>query len=488
MIRHSHFARREGLSVLLAGMIACLCIVDPSNAFYSIGTNFSGTFFSQSGFINPDSMGSVGPNDVAVLINGQFSVYDRSGVQQVGKSLNQFWIDAGVNPSGPSALNPRIIYDHHSGRWFATSVDNEGTANNYLVGVSATSDPKGAWSGFAIKSDADNSHYADFPTMGLNQDTVVIGANMFDDPLGPIFNRSIGFLVIPKADLTQAVPTVANATRFQDVNPLSTGSSPQPVLDLDNGSLPTQILSDFNKPGGFLMSSSIGGTPDSPTLNTVTGFIRVQNRGAPPDIDQPGLKTDVDAGDNRFSGSVIKQHIPGRINPSLWAVHGVEINDRAAIEWYEIDTVTGDVLQNGTISDSSLGLSYPSIAVNDYGDAVIGFSGGDPNTFMSTYAAVAQTVGGVTTFDPFVQTKAGSADYERLDPLGRNRWGAHSATVVDPANERSFWTFQQFANATDSWQIQVTQIIVPEPESFSFLAVGGLFVSLFFFRVRQINL
>ncbi len=442
--------------------LCLLCVTQQPAAagHFTIGQNFSDTSYAQSRSIVPDTMGAVGPSDVSVLINGRFSVYNRSGIPQMAKSLNQFWIDAGVTPSDSFAFAPRIIYDKFSGRWFATSVDNSWGANNFLVAVSNTGDPKDAWTGFSIDSDADDSHWADFTMMGLNQDVVTISANMV--PIGA-GSTNTGFLVIPKSDLTQVVPTIANATQFQDVSPSDTGFSAQPILDYDNGTLPLPILSAFNKPSGLLKTSDIGGTANAPTLNTAGGSIGVTSRSDPPDINQPGPKVDIDGGTVHFRSNAVMQQIPGRTNPSIWGVHGVDIGGWAALEWYEIDSVSGAVLQSGTISDPSLAFNYPSIAVNNFGDIVVGFSGGDPNTFMSTYAAVGQTAAGVTTFDRTVQTKAGLADYQRLDSSGRNRWGDYSATVVDPIDEHSFWTVQEFANATNSWQIQVTQItIVPE--------------------------
>ena len=146
-------------------------------------------------------------------------------------------------------------------------------------------------------------------------------------------------------------------------------------------------------------------------------------------------------------------------------MHGVDEAGRAAIEWFEIDQVTGTPLQQGIISDSSLGLNFASIAVNDKGDVVIGFSGGDPNTFMSSYAVVGTTTAGITHFGPITQLKAGLSDYERLDDRDRNRWGDYSATVIDPLDSNRFWTFQEFVVAEDEWAIQVTEIVVPEPSA-----------------------
>lgn len=422
---------------------------------FSVGTEFTAS--SNTGFTPPDTMGAVGPNQIVELINGRYAVYNKAGLQQTATSLDQFWINAGVNPAGAFAFDPRVLYDAAGGRFFAAAVDNSNGPNNFLVAVSNTSDPMAGWTGFQIDSDSNNSHWADFPTLGVNADVVTISANMFPLAGQP---ATTSFLVIPKSDLLAGVPTVANATLFENINANNTGFGAEPIVDLDNGSLPLPLLSSFNKPAGSLKTSSIGGTALAPTLNTSGGFISVVARSAPPDIDQPGPKANIDAGDSRFSGSVIKQQISGRANSSLWGVHSVNISGRAAIEWYEINAATDAVLQSGTIADPSLAFNFPSIAVNDFGDVVIGFSGGDPATFMSTYVAVGSTTAGVTTFSPPTQTHAGVADYQILDSNGTNRWGDYSATVIDPTDQKRFWTFQEFASATDQWSVRVTEILL----------------------------
>ena len=422
---------------------------------FTIGTEFTGG--SGPGFIPPDTMGAVGPDHVVELINGRAAAYSKTGVQQLAGTLDEFWIAAGVTPAGGFSFDPRVVYDAASGRFFAAAVDNGGGPNNFLVAVSISSDPTDGWVGFQIDADTDDSHWADFPMLGLDNNVLTVSANMFGLDVQA---TTTSFLVIPKADLLAAVPAVDNATLFENVSLSNTGFTPQPIVDLDSGTLPLPILSAINKPGGFLKTSSIGGTPSTPTLNTAGGLISVTPGGGPPDIDQPGPKVDIDTGDTRFSGNVIKQQIPGRANPSLWGAHTVNIGDRAAIEWYEIDAVTNAVVQSGTIADSSLAFNYPSIAVNDFGDVVIGFSGGGTTTFMSTYVAVGQTVGGVTVFDPVLQTHAGVADYENLDDIGRNRWGDYSATVVDPTNQSRIWTFQEFASGVDEWSIRITEILI----------------------------
>ena len=111
----------------------------------SLGLNFSASdsTLANSGYIPPDTMGAVGPNHIMVLLNGRASIYNKSTGSLVGsgKSLNQFWTDAGTTPSGPFAFDPRVIYDQDSGAWFAVSVDNARGTNNFLLSVPATSHP-----------------------------------------------------------------------------------------------------------------------------------------------------------------------------------------------------------------------------------------------------------------------------------------------------------------------------------------------------------
>lgn len=468
MTRHERlFCLLNGFVFLLAGGLLAIHAPAAHCQTFSIGTNFTGSSFSQSGFFPPDTMGAVGPNHIVELINGRYAAYDRTGALQESSTLDSFWVDAGVTPAGSFSFDPRIVYDQHSSRWFATAVDNAGGANNFLVGVSESSDPTAGWNAFQVDSDDDNSNWADFPMLGLNQDNVVISANMFSLTGG---STNTGFLVIDKSDLISGTLTT---TAYEDVAGADTGFTPQPIFDFDNNSGSLKILSSYNKAAGVLRASSI----DSSAL-TSGSFISVASRTPPPDIDQPGSKTDVDASNSRFSGNVVQQQIAGRANASLWAAHGVEVDGRAAIEWYEIDAVTDAILQSGLIDDLTLGINYPSIAVNDFGDVVIGFSGGDPDTFMSTYFVAGQTTGGVTTFGDITLSKAGVADYERLDGSGRNRWGDYSATVLDPNDPRSFWTFQEFASSTDQWSIQVTQVVfVPEPTTTTLIgwaAIGSL--------------
>ncbi|XWK91142.1 MAG: hypothetical protein U7127_14155 [Phormidium sp.] len=458
-------------SVAIATTATFSLSVQAEAAQLSIGLNFTGSSSFNSGFIPPDTMGAVGPNHIVEMINGRYAIYSKTNGSLIqGTSLDQFWLNAGIAPRSYS-FDPRIVYDPFSQRWFAASVDNARSNNNFLVAVSQSSDPTAGWTGFAIDSDSTNSRWADFPTLGFDRDGVYLAANMFGIA-GADLRTAV--VTLPKNDLLAVTPTIANAKKFENLSLNSTGFTLQPVVDLDNTGTPAALLSAFNTPNGLFKRSNIVGNIFSPTLDTLGGFISVTPYSSPPSAEQPGPKQNLEAGDNRFSGNIILQ------NGAFWGVQTVNRGGRAALRWFQIDANTNSLLQEGLIADSNLDFYYGSLAVNDFGDVVIGFSGSGESQFASSYAVRGQTVSNVTTFDTPQLLKAGVASYLRTDGIGRNRWGDYSATVLDPIDPFTFWTFQEWVSAEDIWSIQVTQLkigatSVPEPTSvLSLLAFGAI--------------
>jgi hypothetical protein len=151
-------------------------------------------------------------------------------------------------------------------------------------------------------------------------------------------------------------------------------------------------------------------------------------------------------------------------NGDLWGVQSVNSGGRSALRWFDIDAATNTLRQSGLIASPTLAFYYGSIAVNDFGHVVIGFSGSGPSQFVSAYAVEGQTTNGVTTFGDPLLLKAGVSDYEVTFGAGRNRWGDYSATVLDPDDPYRFWTIQEWVSGTNIWSTQITELdTVPEP-------------------------
>ena len=160
----------------------------------------------------------------------------------------------------------------------------------------------------------------------------------------------------------------------------------------------------------------------------------------------------------------------------LFAVQATQVGGRSAIRWYRVDAATDTLLEAGTISDTNFDYSYPSIAANEDGIIVIGFDASGLTRFVSSYAAVGETVGGVTTFGAPLLLKEGVANYHYAPVSGVSRWGDYSATSVDPEDSTRFWTIQQYVSAPDVWSTQITELrIIPEPFAASLVGTTLLF-------------
>src|SRR5438105_2903638 len=140
--------RRYSAAVALAALATSRAAMAQS---FFIGRNVTGaTLGVDSGFIPPDTMGTVGVDFYVELVNGRYSVYRKSdGVKVQTSSLNSFFTTAGASTS--TSFDPRVLYDPFSKRFFAAAADNSNSASSsYLLAVSNSSDPTAGWHAFRI--------------------------------------------------------------------------------------------------------------------------------------------------------------------------------------------------------------------------------------------------------------------------------------------------------------------------------------------------
>ena len=71
-------------------------------------------------------------------------------------------------------------------------------------------------------------------------------------------------------------------------------------------------------------------------------------------------------------------------------------------------------------------------------------------------------LGGTRAPESIVQ--AGLASYTVLDGINRNRWGDYSLTDVDPTDDQTIWTFQEYADTpANNWAVRAVQLKAPPP-------------------------
>ena len=83
---------------------------------------------------------------------------------------------------------------------------------------------------------------------------------------------------------------------------------------------------------------------------------------------------------------------------------------------------------------------FPSLMVNCAGDMVVGFSGSSATNYIGAYYIWRLSNGSTLAMPRVIRT--GVTSYTDLE----GRWGDYSATTLDPNDDWSFWTIQQYAD------------------------------------------
>ena len=98
-------------------------------------TSFLGAESSESGFIPPDSMGAVGPNQVLVFVNGRVKSFDKDGNPgTLDVDDSAFWAPLS---NGSEPTDPGVEYDRLTGRWIVSAINTENTNNRVMLAVSS---------------------------------------------------------------------------------------------------------------------------------------------------------------------------------------------------------------------------------------------------------------------------------------------------------------------------------------------------------------
>lgn len=419
-----------------------------------VTTNFA-ALPDPGNIIPPDTHGAVGPNHVMTMLNTQVRIQDKTGGIISTVALALFWSPAG----GTGRFDPRLMYDRNSGRWLATcDSDSRSAASSVLFAISDTDDPTGMWTFYKIDADPTNVNWADYPDIGFNGTWIAITNNMFAVANDAFGGRSMW--VIDKASaLAGGVITV---TFFPAAFDLAGGSNGGTLrVCATSGSEAKLYLVD--RPGltdggvQLLRLSEITGTGPAPVWGATagsymagSGLFLVGNNFSSALIDaaQLGTATRIETNDARMLNAVFR-------NGRVWATHvaGLPVGavDRTAVAWYELDptAMPTPIVQSGMLDGGvEVHHFFPSIAVNANGDAFLGFSRSDATIYAEAVYTARLAADAPGTMAAISVLKAGEDLYEKDFGSGRVRWGDYSATVVDPDNDYSFWTIQEYAESS----------------------------------------
>ncbi|MGH9884314.1 MAG: DUF11 domain-containing protein, partial [bacterium] len=470
----------------------------------TLGTSFTGAVLSETGAFPPDTMGAVGPTQFVVFLNGRLRTFNKAtGVADgvINASSDTFFASVMTSPPGPTDFtsDPQVRYDRLSSRWFLAIIDVPSSSavsgpdlpNRLLLAVSDAASAgvisgTTVWTFFGIQQNTvgggDSGEFLDYESLGVDQNALYVGGNMFGAVSGA-FTGTTAF-VIRKTSVMSGGPAVVTAFRglLTSDGPLS----PRGVDNITAGATEGYFIGASAAVFGRLIVRRVsdpGGTPAlsgdlSVPVNTTSNPIPVDHLG-----NSNGNNGRLDALDDRLFAAHIR-------NGRLWTAHNIAVTAagvasnadaqrRDAVRWYELSVPVGagtpTVVQSGTIFDTAATLAaarqfwIPSVMVSGQGHAALGFS-----TAGAPFRADAATVGrlsgdtlGTTQGAPVAYTSSSFAYNPPFDPggAGGRRWGDYSFTTLDPNDDMTMWTIQEFTNAANSYGVRAVKLIAPPPAS-----------------------
>ena len=442
----------------------------------TIGTSFLGPQLSEAGYIPPDSQGDVGPSQVLVCANGRIKVYSKAGVLGgLNADLDVFFSSV---DNGTGTSDPHIRYDRLTQRWYIVGINLPASGANRIM-IARSSGPTitntASFTFFQFQQDAagtpgaDLGAFADYPTLGVDKFALYIGCNMFNPSY---IGTSVW--VINKTNLNAGSLTV---TGFHQISNSGTEGprTPQGVDNDDPSATEGYFIGVSNFSYSRLTIRRVTNPGTSPALS---GNLSITVPTTGPVISVPCLGTtgSLDGIDDRlYAADIHKNKITGAI--TLWTAHHTQVNTsgvysasggRLGSRWYEVAnlTTTPVLNQSGTLFDNAASnpRSYwmPSCVMSGQGHMAIGSSTGGTGKRAEIYVAGRFRSDALGSTQTAILAQSSSTAYN-VEGGGVQRWGDYSQTVVDPNDDMTIWTFQEYCNANNSWGVRAIQLKAPLP-------------------------
>ena len=413
----------------------------------------------------PNTNGSVGTTQFVQLQNGSYAVYDKQSGALLNRRItdSQFFLNAGGEANSG---NVRIAFDANARRWVA--VGNGASGDRIQIAVSDSDNALGRFRAVSFNGlaglPAQIGGSADFPTLSLASDRLVIGTNNFfaSTSGGPKSFQGTTVNTVSLAGLYQADgPSIASLRQFNSQfsvsNPLDNGFAIQGVSRTASGTGVIDIVAASHLTNDLVAYSFDANGVKSATTFLGTADYALNRPGRQPDLLNTGNARVVDTFDDRISSTVVAA------NGKVYAVRTVTPlgQDHTVVRISVIDDATKTLLSETDITgpDDSYDFYQGSIAVNRRGEFVVGYvrSGdashpvdGRISIFARSYSTTAD--GNIISTSSDILIKQSLVDdYHLGSPqgqpaAGRQRFGDYSAVSLDPSDDNRFYVINQFAD------------------------------------------
>ncbi len=407
----------------------------------------------------PDVTCSVGPNNVMMMVNVRYQIWDKAGTSLLGPfNLGTLW--SGFPGPWSSSLNdgdPVVLYDQEADRWFASefSLPNGGNGPEYiLIAISQTGDPTGAWYRYGFEF----PQFPDYPHYGIWPDGYYMSVNRFAPSFVGTYTAAF-----ERAEMLNGNPAqyvyFTNSTSaggsflpsdWDGVTPPPTGA-PNYFTSLGTNSLHTyEFHVDWVTPANSTFTG--------PLTTSVSAFTTINS------IQQLGTTTTLDGLSDRLMQR--QQYRNFGSHQSMVTCHSIDAGGgRAGVRWYELrNTGAGWTLyQEGTYAPADGQERWMgSIAMNGVGDIALGYSVSSTTIHPEirfTGRQDGDPLGTMTMAESTIFAGAGS------QTGGLSRWGDYTHMSVDPTDDQTFWYANEYipSNGSFNWNTRIASFIFSAP-------------------------
>jgi hypothetical protein len=429
--------------------------------------SFAGPF--DTGSYPPDPSLAVGPSRVVALVNSEIAIYDKvTGVELYRMPQASFWGNE-VNPSGSHVFDAKVLFDPHSHRFIAVTLESDvaevKTFSKVLLAISSDASPRDQsdWYKTSVGINREiggQKCWFDYPGLGVDAQAVYVTGNLFNMAVGDKCRGNSELLIFNKIQLTASPATTVVRNRL-----IPSSFTIQPALNFDSSAIQYFAEEYAGKLRVYTLADPLGaGTLQVKSVDVAAFHL-------PPDAPALGGLKNIDSGDTRLMNAVFR-------NGSLWTTHAVgdlnanEALREAHVRWYEIapgsaaewaaNTAMPMLQQHGDI-DPGPGVftHHPQIAVNVAGDVAIVMAQSSATTYGGAVFTGRNTGDAAGTMHPIGILQNGQGPYERVDTdidANRNRWGDYAGAAVDPNDDTTFWIMHEYASTENRWATQIGHV------------------------------
>jgi hypothetical protein len=393
-----------------------------------------------------DSTGAIGTTRYIELVNSKAAIYNRTSNTPTASGSLLTLTGCASSTCVDSVFDPQVIWDPGTNRFFYATDDVVSSTQNFLAfGFSTTATPtlsSSSWCRYNLNFGAT---FPDYPKLGDTKDFMLIGSNNFTSSfVGSI----ISWVSKPAAGAACPAPStfkVGTSATLKNANGTQ-AFTPVPGNQIDTSSTGYAVARPLSIPAAgatfltvFTVTKSATGTAVIPATGASVPVSAFKVPAAAP---QKGTSNVLDTLDARNTQAVLATDPAHGGVTALWTQHAVFGGAGSQERWYEINPATHTLIQNGTITSTSL-FTFDGAVSSDRrvngassmfgGDMVIGVVQSSATTLPADKVASKIGSGAVSGLTTLATSTAADTGFDCIQDNGTCRWGDYAATTPDPA-------------------------------------------------------